>query len=295
MQETKNTVVSFLKQNTVGRAIYSTAMHLPPLLDYCSKLDAGNTYDGATATFKQHETGIQSIINLLADDASRRSYLAAIHAMSQKSGNPLRRNACPPKKQYFDPTIPLPPSAYARFVDCGAYTGDTISALCAHFGADSIQALYAFEPDAVNVAALIELCKCSKIDRFSVYPIAVWDKQEQLCFQQSGTAASRISSAGEQVVSADALDHVLADHAVTFLKMDIEGAELRALQGATQLIQAQQPVLAICLYHSPEDLALIPQFIVSICPNYRLYVRHYSKALFGEVVCYAIPERYFAH
>lgn len=47
---------------------------------------------------------------------------------------------------------------------------------------------------------------------------------------------------------------------VTFIKMDIEGAELETLKGASRLIAEQKPKLAVCVYHKPEDIFTIPEF-----------------------------------
>ena len=74
---------------------------------------------------------------------------------------------------------------------------------------------------------------------------------------------------------------------MTFIKMDIEGAELEALRGAESIIRKQRPKLAICVYHKPEDIWTIPMYILSLQNDYRLFLRHYS---FGdtETVLYAI-------
>lgn len=73
----------------------------------------------------------------------------------------------------------------------------------------------------------------------------------------------------------------------TFIKMDVEGAELSALKGAKKLIAKNHPKLAICLYHKPEDIYDIPIFIKQLDSSYKLYIRHYSNYI-TETVLYAI-------
>lgn len=84
-----------------------------------------------------------------------------------------------------------------------------------------------------------------------------------------------------------ALDHILDGEKVTFIKMDIEGAEQSALRGAEQIIRAQRPALAICLYHKVEDMLEIPVWIKKLVPEYKIYIRHYSNEVY-DTVCYAV-------
>lgn len=82
------------------------------------------------------------------------------------------------------------------------------------------------------------------------------------------------------------LDTLLASNKVTFIKMDIEGAEQNALEGAKQIIQKQTPKLAICIYHSLEDLWEVPLQIKRMVPEYKIGVRHHAANM-GDTVCYA--------
>lgn len=83
------------------------------------------------------------------------------------------------------------------------------------------------------------------------------------------------------------IDEIVKSRKVTFIKMDIEGAELKALYGAANTIKTWHPKLAVCVYHKPEDLITIPQYIKSIYPMYRLYLRSYSPSGV-ETVLYAV-------
>lgn len=87
-------------------------------------------------------------------------------------------------------------------------------------------------------------------------------------------------------VAVDALDQLLDDN-VTFIKMDIEGAEYKAIKGAETIIRNYHPKLAISIYHNAEDIWELPRLIMTICPDYKLYLRHYSIAQ-AETVLYAV-------
>lgn len=111
---------------------------------------------------------------------------------------------------------------------------------------------------------------------------ALWNKKELLQFSFDG-AGSSIDENG-MTVEAEPLD---PDSKVTFVKMDIEGAEMNALEGMKSIIMEQKPKLAICIYHLYDDLWNIPKYIHELVPEYKLYMRHYSK-INEETVIYAI-------
>ena len=73
----------------------------------------------------------------------------------------------------------------------------------------------------------------------------------------------------------------------TFIKMDIEGGELSALRGAKKTIENYHPKLAICVYHKPEDMWEIPNYVLSLDTSYQLYFRHYNFSK-SETVMFAI-------
>jgi len=73
----------------------------------------------------------------------------------------------------------------------------------------------------------------------------------------------------------------------TYIKMDIEGSELGALEGAQQVIQTAKPKLAIAIYHKATDLWQIPLLIKRFNNDYRLFLRHYTPEII-DTVCYAL-------
>lgn len=72
-----------------------------------------------------------------------------------------------------------------------------------------------------------------------------------------------------------------------FIKMDIEGAEMAALAGATAAVSEFRPRLAISGYHKPEDLWEIPDRILRLNPGYRLAFGHHTP-INWESVFYAV-------
>jgi hypothetical protein len=90
-------------------------------------------------------------------------------------------------------------------------------------------------------------------------------------------------------IEVDSLDRILAGSRVSFIKMDIEGAERRALQGAEASIKAWAPRLAVAVYHKREDLFDLPLLILSYVPDYKLYLRNYTDTA-ADTVLYAVKE-----
>jgi hypothetical protein len=97
----------------------------------------------------------------------------------------------------------------------------------------------------------------------------------------------RFDGNGDVVCEVKALDSVdIEVHGKLCIKMDIEGYELKALEGARETIMKYKPNLAICVYHKPNDIWEIPKYIKSINPEYSCILRCGT-----HMVCYAsIPQ-----
>lgn len=70
---------------------------------------------------------------------------------------------------------------------------------------------------------------------------------------------------------------------IDFIKMDIEGAELDALQGASNVIKEFKPRLAISGYHKPQDLWEIPHKLRELNPNYEISFGHHTPIVWESV------------
>jgi FkbM family methyltransferase len=194
----------------------------------------------------------------------------------------------PPAEIYFPEDL-VRPSDSEVFVDCGAFTGDTIEAFMAARGG-RFERIVAIEPDAVSRRALqtrIDDWSQAGIGPIRVEPVAAGSRRGTLRFETTGTAGSSVGS-GTDTVDVAPLDEILADCRPTYIKFDVEGAEHDALLGTSGAIRANMPVLAVCLYHRPEDLWDLPLLIRSLGPDYLLFLRRYSDERW-ETVCYAVP------
>ena len=98
-------------------------------------------------------------------------------------------------------------------------------------------------------------------------------------------AGSHLSGEGDQVVFVTRIEDEIEER-VTYIKMDVEGTELEALQGAEGLIKRYKPKLAICIYHKREDPIVILEYLHEMIPEYQFKIRHYTDSQ-HETVLYA--------
>lgn len=77
---------------------------------------------------------------------------------------------------------------------------------------------------------------------------------------------SRITEATVDTVLVEtvAIDEIVKDEKVTFIKLDVEGAAMKALQGAKNTTLKNKPRLTVCIYHKPEDIIEIPAYFLSL-------------------------------
>lgn len=190
-------------------------------------------------------------------------------------------------EQYFDPEIIHFQPQGEIFVDGGSYDFETSEILMSKTGVNRI---YAFEPDPINAARVRERIAAYKETEIMFHEKGLWDKEETVAFDASGKDAARIMDIAaedrDSRIRTAALDDVTEQDA-TFIKLDIEGAELKALQGARKTIQKNRPKLAICVYHKPEDMLELTEYVRALVPEYRFYLRHYSNFHF-DTILYAV-------
>jgi FkbM family methyltransferase len=230
---------------------------------------------------------VERAFSLLSDDASRDEYVAQVKLFLSEDFCGLPYFA--EDKQYA-PRGLFQKSSDEVFVDCGAFDGDTIREFISDRG-DSFGQMIAFEPDPANSHRLAEYVSTLPMDlrqKITIRQSAVGDTTGTVRFEPMGLVSS-VRADGMLEVHCVRLDEAFGDSKVTYIKMDIEGAEPAALVGARCLIGRCNPILGICVYHLQDHLWSIPLLIHSLAPRHRLFLRRYGDE-FGDVICYAVPE-----
>lgn len=173
------------------------------------------------------------------------------------------------------------------YIDGGAYDGDTVRMYVEH-ARNRFARIIAFEPDPNTFDRLRD--NFANDRRIEPIKFGMFDRKDVLRFSNSASRASLIHYDGEIEVPVTSIDEILKGDPVTFIKMNIEGAELKALHGAAHSIRTHKPTLAISAYHAPAHLWQVPQTILEIDSAYDLYLRQQDGGSV-ETVIYAVPTR----
>jgi FkbM family methyltransferase len=185
-------------------------------------------------------------------------------------------------RQYFEPFLGLRPGEV--FVDGGGFDGFTSREFANR--CPDYKAIHLFEPSGRMLA--VARTRLADLARVTYYPLGLYDRAATLSFDAGGGSASRITENGTESIEVGQMDDAV-NKPVSFIKMDLEGAEQAALRGAKKHILADHPKLAVAVYHRPEDFWKIPKYILGLREDYKLYLRHYTEG-WTETVLFFIPD-----
>jgi len=224
--------------------------------------------------------------NLKHDEASIAVFEAKLN--SSFSGQHCDIEALQVGDMYFPEGI-ISLSKNEVFIDCGGYDGKTTLDFVNRAG--EYNYIYVLEPDSwqYEITKWI-LHDNNEISNCEIYKLGAYDSNEEVTFSSIEWGSSYINPHGECKIQTTTLDSLFFDkiNHPTFIKMDIEGAELNALEGSRKLIVRDKPKFAISVYHGLPNTHLweIPFWIISNYPHYKIYLRQHANI--NETVMYAI-------
>ncbi|MEO8487071.1 MAG: FkbM family methyltransferase [Betaproteobacteria bacterium] len=225
----------------------------------------------------------------LADDASRATLDAALLLRLTYDRRVLRSAMTGPEDEYF--SVYRNTSTFRLhddeiFADCGAYIGSTVRKVIAATDG-RFRAIHAFEPDRKSFAELEKL-RALRMPGIVLHNAAVGDTNGHIRFLETGTMGSHVDEAAGNIGDTPIvrLDDVMDE--VTFVKMDLEGFEQKALRGAARLIRECRPRMAITAYHYADDLLDLWKLFGELAPDYELRLRHHSSYYY-DTIFYAAP------
>ena len=249
-------VLARFKALTVEHVVF--APHLP--------LYAGSEAVDSTWLAKYADR-LQNVYNKLEDDESRRVFANVLNY--KLSGKPQYLWQCETNRredlqQLFD---------FAddeSYLDLGAYDGDTVREFLALTGGKYAR-ITAVEADRRNYRKLC--AKTEGLANLRTVEAAVWDEDTVLEFSDSGGRQSTLINAHKRQVQALKMDSLLGGEPVTYIKIDVEGAEKQALLGLKEHILRYKPKMFIAAYHYDNDFFELPELIWQLRPDYKIYLR----------------------
>lgn len=203
-------------------------------------------------------------------------------------------------KQYFEfPELYHPGTA---FIDGGCLDCVT-SYRFAKWCKDTYSSIIAFEPHPDSYADCCKKIQEVPLRDFQLINAGLSNQEGTASFDATTNATggssiildSNTKKSGQTKHKTDikeisirtvALDDIVGEQTVGFIKLDIEGAELDALRGAKNTIIRDKPLLAICVYHKRGDICAMMDYLHQLLPEYRFLLRHHSDFL-CETVLYA--------
>ncbi|GAB7140803.1 hypothetical protein RsTz2092_07560 [Deferribacterales bacterium RsTz2092] len=167
------------------------------------------------------------------------------------------------------------------FVDGGSYDATTAKAFIKLN--PNYKKVYLVEPNPASM----KVCKAS-LDGYSnieYLPYGLSDSKKTLKFNADDEQVASFSENGNISVNCMPLDMLVQEN-TAMIKLDVEGSELEAIAGAKRLLTNGSP-FAICVYHKSGDIWRIPEQILKLNPNYKLYLRHYGPSS-NEIVLFGV-------
>ncbi len=237
--------------------------------------------------YREHFSEFEKTFSLLCDEESRIIYSNIIKFKTTGEIKYLRNaisdKNCEKELLDFD--------RYERFIDAGAYNGDTVRKFISN--CKNAKSAIALEPDRRNWKKLCEYAHGEQAIKIYPFNRGAWNKCEKIEFSVCG---NRNSATGKQKrVKTEEVEmwpiDIMECYNIDYIKYDVEGAEKEALQGSVQTIKESSPDLLISIYHRSEDLYALPLLVNELFPEYQLYLRRFEYIPAWDINLYAIKRR----
>lgn len=218
---------------------------------------------------RQNKERLEWVYNCLADDVSKKVFECAVKYKLTGKIDYLFDCETPLDEVYENI---LKFNNNETYFDLGAYRGDTVEEFLKNVG--SYRKIVAVEPDKKTYS---KLCLATQeINDIININACVSDVDGPITFDMQGSRGSTIGK-GSNVINSVTIDTLSKQEIPTYIKMDIEGAECSAVSGATNTVICYKPKMQIAAYHRSEDLIFVPQSVLNLRSDYKIYLRHFPS------------------
>ena len=256
--------------------------------NYWGKLDYINNnfeeINNVVNLLKNNLTDLVVLYQNLKDYKSKKILLALIRNYYYYDFTMLHEVIDTCYKHYFDPDL-VNTTKDTVYVDVGSYIGDSVDDFLDTY-LEEYKKIYCYEVTDSSISTLKD--KFIFNEDIIIRNKALYDKKTTLSLNTSSVDNSANTITDDKGdIEAVTLDDDIKEK-VNIIKMDIEGAEFKALEGAKKHIKEDTPTLLISIYHGFNDLIRIPKLIKSINKSYNFYLRYYGGNIFPtEIVLVA--------
>ncbi len=169
------------------------------------------------------------------------------------------------------------------YIDLGAYRGDTVFEFLGKV--KTYDKIYAVEPDIKTFKKLENAVMDLK--NIELINGCISDTCKKGLFAMNGSRGSN-SQKGATEIDFLTVDSIVGENKVTYIKADVEGAEIDFIKGAQYTILKNKPKMMISCYHRSDDLYKIPEAVLNIRKDYKVYMRHFPSIPAWDTVYFFI-------
>ena len=230
----------------------------------------------------KHRGQLASLYCALSDDGSRDVLEGIVEFRLTLKSAPTKSITSAYSEEFFAKDVLV----FGRdevFVDGGAYDGDSFFRFKDMSG--NFSQAFLFEPDGEIYRRALK--NVGDDARVRVCNYGLWSHTGELYFSSTGGMDGSLAESGELKVDVVSVDEFI-DGRVSYIKLDVEGAEEEALNGAKKHIAEDKPKMAVALYHRASDLWELPSQIERLGGKFSYSLRHYSQTIDDSII-YALP------
>lgn len=270
-------------------------IHIIPFFDmiqgYSSELGITNGWV-CNKLSQADKVDVLKIYNEFQDDVSRALYLQVLYWRIKREEILFKDAKVTVGEKFFPKDIMPKAKQDEIFVDCGAYNGYIINDFLKYCNY-TFKKIIAFEPDYENYSALNKYVASLDNDvnhKIEIHNYGVGEEKGKMYFHSGLGEASRVdcNHSGESI-NINAIDNIFKNDDITYLKIHVEGHEVKVLKGALNVIKKSRPIVGVTIYHDEEGLWKVPKFLMDNLNEYLFYNRLHCYCGIASVL-YAIPK-----